>query len=63
MRFVIVRSRLPRRQRWRWLIVADNGRTLASSETYTNRGDCEAAIDIVRNNAYAAPIRSLDTTR
>jgi uncharacterized protein YegP (UPF0339 family) len=58
MRFVIVRSRLPRRQRWRWLIVADNGRTLASSESYTNRGDALAAVEIVRNNAYAAPIRS-----
>jgi len=58
MRFVIVRSRIPRRQRWRWLIVADNGRTLASSEAYTNRGDCEAAIDIVRNNAPTAPTRS-----
>jgi uncharacterized protein YegP (UPF0339 family) len=58
MRFVLVRSRLPRRQRWRWLIVADNGRTLASSEAYTNRADCEAAVEIVRNHAHAAPIRS-----
>jgi len=58
MRFVIVRSRLPRRQRWRWLIVADNGRTLASSEAYTNRGDAAAAIETVRDNAYAAPTRS-----
>jgi uncharacterized protein YegP (UPF0339 family) len=58
MRFVIVRSRLPRRQRWRWLIVADNGRTLASSEFYTNRADALDAIDIVRNNASHAPIRS-----
>jgi uncharacterized protein YegP (UPF0339 family) len=58
MRFVLVRSHLPRRQRWRWLIVADNGRTLASSEAYTNRADCEQAIDIVRNNAPTAPTRS-----
>jgi len=58
MRFVIVRSRLPRRQRWRWLIVADNGRTLASSEFYTNRADALDAIDIVRNNAPTAPTRS-----
>lgn len=58
MRFVLVRSRLPRRQRWRWLIVADNGRTLASSEAYTNRADALAAVEIVRNNAYAAPLRS-----
>ena len=58
MRFVIVRSRLPRRQRWRWLIVAANGRTLASSESYTNRVDALDAIETVRNNASHAPIRS-----
>ena len=58
MRFELIRSRIPRRQRWRWRIVAGNGRTLASSEAYTNRGDCEAAVETVRNNAYAAPIRS-----
>ena len=58
MRFVLIRSRLPRRQRWRWLIVADNGRTLASSESYTNRGDCEAAIELVRTHAHNAPVRS-----
>lgn len=58
MRFVIVRSRLPRRQRWRWLIVADNGRTLASSEAYTNRGDAAAAIETVRTHAHNATVRS-----
>lgn len=58
MRFVIVRSRLPRRQRWRWLIVAANGRTLASSEFYTNRSDALDAIETVRNNAPTAPLRS-----
>lgn len=58
MRFVLIRSRLPRRQRWRWLIVADNGRTLASSEAYTNRGDAVAAIETVRTHAHNAPVRS-----
>ena len=58
MRFELIRSRIPRRQRWRWRIVATNGRTLASSEAYTNRGDCLDAIDIVRNNAPTAPTRS-----
>lgn len=58
MRFELIRSKLPRRQRWRWRIVATNGRVLASSEFYTNRADCEAAIDIVRNNAPTAPTRS-----
>lgn len=58
MRFEIVRSRLPRRQRWRWRIVATNGRVLAYSEAYANRADCLAAIDLVRDQASTAPTRS-----
>ena len=58
MRFEIIRARLPRRQRWRWRIVATNGRVLAWSEAYTNRADAVAAIETVRDNAYAAPTRS-----
>ena len=58
MRFELIRSRIPRRQRWRWRIVANNGRVLAWSEAYTNRADAEQAIKIVRDNAYAAPLRS-----
>lgn len=58
IRFELIRSRIPRRQRWRWRIVATNGRVLASSEAYTNRADAEQAIETVRDNAYAAPTRS-----
>ena len=58
MRFELIRSRIPRRQRWRWRIVANNGRVLAYSEAYTNRHDAYLAIEIVRDNAYAAPTRS-----
>ena len=58
MRFELIRSKLPRRQRWRWRIVANNGQVLAYSEAYSNRADAVAAIEIVRDNAYAAPLRS-----
>ena len=58
MRFEIIRARLPRRQRWRWRIVATNGRVLAWSEAYTNRADAEQAIEIVRNYAGTAQLRS-----
>ena len=58
MRFELIRSKLPRRQRWRWRIVATNGQVLAYSEAYTNRADAVAAIETVRDNAYAAPTRS-----
>ena len=58
MRFELIRSKLPRRQRWRWRIVATNGQVLAHSEAYSNRADAVTAIEIVRDNAYAAPLRS-----
>lgn len=58
MRFELIRSKLPRRQRWRWRIVANNGQVLAWSEAYSNRADAVAAIETVRDNAYAAPTRS-----
>ena len=58
MRFELIRSKLPRRQRWRWRIVANNGQVLAHSEAYTNRADAVAAIETVRDNAATAPTRS-----
>ena len=58
MRFELIRARLPRRQRWRWRIVATNGRVLAYSESYSNRADAVAAIETVRDNAATAPTRS-----
>ena len=35
-----------------------NGQVLAYSEAYSNRADAVAAIETVRDNAYAAPTRS-----
>lgn len=45
----LMRSKLPRRQRWRWVAKsADNQRKLATSgEFYTNRQDCLDAIALV----------------
>lgn len=61
MRFEIIRSRVPRRQRWRWRIVAANGRILAHSEAYTTEADCRAAIAIVQDGARFAPTDSPGT--
>ena len=58
MRFELIRTRIPRRQRWRWRIVANNGQVLAHSEAYSNRADAVAAIETVRDNAATAPTRS-----
>lgn len=55
LHFEIVRTRIPRRQRWHWRIRAANGRILASSETYANEADCRAAIAVVRDGAATAP--------
>lgn len=56
MRFEIIRARVPRRQRWRWRIVATNGRILAHSEAYTREVDCRAAADLVRYEARTAKV-------
>lgn len=39
---------------WRWRLVAANGRTIADSgESYYNKADCLAGINLVKNSANA----------
>lgn len=39
---------------WYWIYYAANGKAIArSSESYVSRGDCEYAIQLVRNSAAA----------
>ena len=39
---------------WRWRLVASNGRTIAdSAESYHNKADCLAGIDLVKSSANA----------
>lgn len=33
---------------WRWRLKAGNGETIASGESYHNKVDCVAAIDLVK---------------
>jgi hypothetical protein len=44
-----------------WKIVAANGQTLATSETYYNKADARSACQSVKTNAATAPI--VDNTR
>ncbi|MGF1647417.1 MAG: YegP family protein, partial [Kineosporiaceae bacterium] len=44
-----------------WRAVADNGRVLASSETYYNKSDAQAAINTVKREAATA--QTVDLTR
>lgn len=46
---------------WRWRLIADNGKTIASSgEGYKNRGDCAGIIGKIRVGAQNASIVDLD---
>ena len=48
-------------QSYYWRAVADNGRVLASSETYYNKSDAQAAINTVKREAATA--QTVDLTR
>jgi uncharacterized protein YegP (UPF0339 family) len=42
---------------WRWRLKAANGRTIADSgESYYNKQDCRAAIDLVKSSQNAPVI-------
>jgi uncharacterized protein YegP (UPF0339 family) len=43
-------------QQYYWRIVASNGRILATSETYYNKGDAVSAAQSVKNQAASARI-------
>ena len=55
MEFQIVRSNNPA-QPFFWRIVADNGQTLAGSETFINKQDAINAAYSVRSNAGSAQV-------
>ena len=63
MRFEFYRARrgLLRRAQWRWRLRAENGRIIATSgESYNNRGDMLQAIELIRTEAHATPIKEID---
>lgn len=46
---------------YRWRLYAGNNRIIANSgEAYHNKGDCQAAIDLIRQ--YAPSARLVDST-
>lgn len=45
-----------KRQKWHFRIVAANNKTLASSEGYFNKADCENAVRLIKEQAQTAPI-------
>lgn len=52
------------RNEYRWRLKAANGRIMADSgEGYINKGDCSAAIEWVKQNAYGATLDDQTLTR
>ena len=46
---------LDTRREWRWRLRADNNKTIAdSAESYQNKNDCRAAIELVKSSKAAA---------
>ena len=44
---------------WRWRLIAANGRRIAdSAESYWNKADCQAGINLVKGSANA-PVREV----
>jgi len=52
VKFVIV----PSGGQWYFRIVAANSRTLANSERYHNKADCQNAIALIKRGASSAPV-------
>ena len=49
---------------WRWQFKADNGDIIADSgEGYTNKSDCQRAIDLVKNLASNAEVEEVEEVR
>lgn len=58
MRFKLFRRLTLFGPRWYWRAVARNGRIVAQSEGYRNRGDAEGTIAMIRHEAALAPIEA-----
>lgn len=60
MEFELYRAKrgLLRRNQWRWRLIADNGRVIATSgESYNNRSDAFAIIGRIKRLAAESHIR------
>jgi len=43
-------------QQWRWRLVADNERIVASGESYFNLADCLHAIELLKGTTVLTPV-------
>lgn len=42
---------------WRWRLKSTNHEIIASGESYHNKQDCLAAIDLVKNTTASTPVK------
>ena len=50
-------------QKWYFHLKAANGRIIAQSQGYKEKGDCKSAIDSVKNSAASASVESVESPR
>lgn len=58
MKFVIKRARrgVLRRRQWTFRMIAGNGQDVGGGETYNNKADCAAAVDLIIGEAARADV-------
>lgn len=60
MEYQIYRTLTLLGRRWRWRLVAANGRIIASGESFNSYAACVDSVDLFRASANA-PVRSYDS--
>lgn len=45
------------RQQWRWRLRAANHEIIAQGESYTDRRNCEHAVNLLKQTTFATPVR------
>jgi len=62
MTYVMYKDKSVKKE-WRWYLRAGNGKSIATSgEGYTNRSDCEHAINLVKSS-FNAPVIDISTPK
>ena len=44
---------------WRWRLRAGNNETIASGESYINKGDCVHAINLIKGTQEETPVNEI----
>lgn len=61
MQFVLYPVTVNGGNQWRWRLVADNGRILASGESFHNRQDCVDSVNLVMDTNRQTKFVEMDS--